>query len=217
MSAGEPPSLVRRIRQQRVLVILRDDHIGDPIGAIFLDPSAANEDSIMARLTEYLGARVRIVRAEIAADRAEVRVEIQAFVEEANRLAAVAADLRDKGARRNATALFQQVLELDPLNSRAATGLGMLLADREDYGAALTMLRRARETGGDTADLLHALGRACLKLERTASAIVYLESAFALDPANFGVRRTLNELGRKPKAPSRARMGQDPERVRRKP
>jgi tetratricopeptide (TPR) repeat protein len=198
---------MKQIRQRRTLVILRDDHIGDAIGAIFLDPASVGEDAIVARLSEYLGPRVRLLRATVGADRAEVQVEVKALVEEANRLAAVAADLRNKGARRNATSLFKEVLELDPLNGRGAAGLGMLLADREEYSEALTMLRRARECSGDSVDLMHALGRVCLKLERTASAIAYLERAFELDPANFGVRRTLAELGRKPKAPTRHRSG----------
>ncbi|MGH8011567.1 MAG: tetratricopeptide repeat protein [Candidatus Binataceae bacterium] len=198
---------MKQLRQRRTLIILRDDHIGDAIGAIFLDPAGVGEDTIVARLSEYLGPRVRMLRATVSSERAEVQVELKALVEEANRLAAAAADLRSKGARRNAASLFKEVLELDPLNARAAAGLGTLLADRENYSEALAMLRRARECGGDSVELMHALGRVCLKLERTASAIVYLERAFELDPANFGVRRTLAELGRKPKPPNRSRSG----------
>jgi hypothetical protein len=37
-----------------------------------------------------------------------------------------------------------------------------------------------------------------MKVERTASAIAYLERAFELEPMNFNVRRALIELGRKP-------------------
>jgi hypothetical protein len=54
---------VKQIRQRRRITIMRDDHLGDLLGAIFLDVSARNEDAILARLAEYLGKRVRIVKA----------------------------------------------------------------------------------------------------------------------------------------------------------
>jgi tetratricopeptide (TPR) repeat protein len=183
---------------------MRDDHIGDQLGALFLDVAAQDKDSILTRLSEYLGKRVRIVKAEISNDRAEVEVEVQVWEEEANRLAATANDLLTKGARRNAQSLFRQALELDPLNAAAATGLGYMLADLENYTEALAVLKLAREAGPETAPLMFALGRVCLKADRTASAISYLERAYEIDPSNFGVRRALADLGRKPKPrPSR--------------
>jgi len=54
-TAGEK-GRVRRIRQRRTVTILRDDHLGDPIGIIFLDPESADHDSLVARLRDYLGA-----------------------------------------------------------------------------------------------------------------------------------------------------------------
>jgi tetratricopeptide (TPR) repeat protein len=187
------------------LVLLRDDHIGDPLGAIFLDPSPDNEDSIIARLRDYLGERVRIVKAEITHERIEVEVEVQAMADEASRLAAAAMDLNRKGARRNAMALFREALELDPLNCDACHGLGLLLAEANHHAEGLAMLKLARECGPETVDLLHALGRVCMQAGRTASAIAYLERGFELEPGHFGVRRALGELGRKPKSPQRPR------------
>jgi tetratricopeptide (TPR) repeat protein len=199
---------VRRIKQRKRIVILRDDHIGDPIGGMFLDPSVENADSILERLCEYLGHRVRVLRADLTSERAEVEVELQALADESSRLAAAARDLSRKGARRNAVSMFRQALELDPLNREAAMGFGILLADLEEYAEALRMLRRARESGPDDVELLFALGRVCVTVERTASAITYLERAFELDPGHFGVRRALAELGRKPKPPSRSKQPQ---------
>ena len=193
-----------RIKYRRRVVLLRDDHIGDTVSAIFLDPSPENADEIIARLRDYLGERVRVINAELTADRVEVEVEVRAMAEEANRLAAAATDLCRKGVRRNAEALFRQALELDPLNRDARHGLGLLLADLSCYGEALTMLKLARESGPETVDLLYALGRVCMQADRTASAISYLEKGFELDPGHFGVRRALGELGRKPKLPQRA-------------
>jgi tetratricopeptide (TPR) repeat protein len=196
---------LRRLRQRRRLILLRDDHIGDPLSAIFLDPSLDNEDVIIDRLRDYLGARVRVVKAEVSPDRVEVDVEVQALADEASRLAAAAMDLSRKGGYRNARALFQEALELDPLNRDACQGLGQLLAESNHNAEALGMLKLARECGPETVELLHALARVCLKSGRTASAIAYLERGFELDPAHFGVRRSLTELGRKPRNSQRIR------------
>jgi tetratricopeptide (TPR) repeat protein len=196
---------VRRIKQRRRIIILRDDHLGDPIGRMFIDASDDNGESILECLSDYLGRRVKVLRAEVSSQRAEVDVELQALVEEANRLSAAAKHLQRKGARRNAISLFKESLQLDPLNHEAAKGLGLLLVELAEYGEALKALKYARESGHDDVELLFGLARACLELERRASAIAYLEQAFELDPANFGVRRTLVELGRRPKPPSRVR------------
>ena len=185
------------------MVLWRDDHIGDAVGAIFLDPSIENADAIILRLRDYLGERVRIISAELTTERVEIEVEVRALVEEASRMAAAAGDLSRKGGRRNAIALFRQALELDPLNREARQGLGLLLADLKLWSEALAMLKLARESGPETVDLLHALGRVCMQADRIASAISYLEKGFELDPSHFGVRRALGELGRKPKLPQR--------------
>jgi tetratricopeptide (TPR) repeat protein len=205
---------VKQIRQRRRITIMRDDHIGDSLGAIFLDVAAHKEDSIMARLGEYLGKRVRILKAEISNDRAEVDVEVKAWEEEGSRLAALATDLDKKGARRNAQSLFREALELDPLNVAAASGLGTLLARLERHDEALAVLKLACEAGPPNAATLLALGQVCIKTQRTASAITYLERAFEIEPSNFGVRRALTELGRKPKPlprPARPDLSRGPE------
>jgi hypothetical protein len=80
MTAGKVAWRLRRIKQRQRIVILRDDHIGDPIGVMFLDPSAEDEDSLFERLRDYLGKRLRVVRVELTTERAEVEVEVQAFV-----------------------------------------------------------------------------------------------------------------------------------------
>jgi tetratricopeptide (TPR) repeat protein len=191
------------MKYRRRLVLLRDDHIGDTLGAIFLDPSPEDTEAVVSRLRDYLGERVCVISAELSNDRIEVEVEVRALADEANRLAAAAGELSRKGVRRNAIALFRQALDLDPLNRDAHQGLGLLLADLNRYTEALTMLKLARESGPETVELLHALARVCMQAERTASAIRYLEKGFELDPSHFGIRRTLIEMGRKPKLPHR--------------
>jgi tetratricopeptide (TPR) repeat protein len=176
------------MKYRRRLVLLRDDHIGDTLGAIFLDPSPEDTEAVVSRLSDYLGERVCVISAELSNDRIEVEVEVRALADEANRLAAAAGELSRKGVRRNAIALFRQALDLDPLNRDAHQGLGLLLADLNRYTEALSMLK---------------LARVCMQAERTASAIRYLEKGFELDPSHFGIRRALIEMGRKPKLPHR--------------
>jgi tetratricopeptide (TPR) repeat protein len=192
-----------RLTQKRVAVILRDDHIGDPLGAIFLNLDEDRDDWVIGLLGNYLGPRARILKVELMAERVVVEFAVQAFSAEAERLAATARDPEGKGAPRNALALFQQALELDPLNHAAWSGTGLLLARMGHHDEALAALKRARETGPESVEVLFALGRVAVALERRASAIIYLERAFELAPAHFGVRRALTELGRKPKPASR--------------
>jgi tetratricopeptide (TPR) repeat protein len=196
-----------RLAHPRRLTILRDDHIGEALGAIFLDPSADKADWTIDLLRGYLGPRVRIVKVELQGDRAELDVEVRAFSREAEQLAAAAQDLRHKGGRRAAVELFREALELDPLSHTAAKGMGLALVELARYRDALAVLKRARETGPADADLLCGLGQAALRQDRTASAIVYLEHACELAPGHFAARRALAELGRKPKPPIRALTG----------
>jgi tetratricopeptide (TPR) repeat protein len=201
---GEWSGDVITVRQRKQLTILRDDHIGDSIGAMFLDCSPEREDTILERLGDYLGSRVKIVKLELSADRAEVEIEVRSMTEEASRLAATARDLSRKGAKRGALSMFRDALELDPINRKAALGLGLLLSELEQFSEAMKYLKLARECGTDDPELLYALGQVSLKSDRTAAAIEYFERAVEIDPGHFAVRRALAELGRKPK-PQRPR------------
>ncbi|MGH7913822.1 MAG: hypothetical protein ACREPW_04125, partial [Candidatus Binataceae bacterium] len=193
--------LAARTRGSTVrIVIRREDHVGDGLGLVFLEAGSGDQDAIVERLREYLGPRIRIVRIEIGAERIEIEAGGSRFAEEAARLAEAAQGLRRKGASRNAMAHFKEALALDPLNVMALRGLGAVMAAREDYSAAFRMLCRARESGGDSAEVLHDLGRAAAGMERMATAIVYLERACELAPDNLAIRRTLADLGRKPRA-----------------
>jgi tetratricopeptide (TPR) repeat protein len=198
VSNGKTPLATRADRAPARLVIRREDHVADRLGLIFLE-GVVDHDSIIDRLREYLGKRVRIIKAEVSPDVIEVEVTGRRFAQEAARLADVAEDLRRNGASRNAIALFREALELDPLNLAALRGLGALLIKRTEYGAAFRILCRAREAGGDSAEILHDLGRIAAGMERVAAAVDYLERACELEPDNFAIRRTLADMGRKPR------------------
>jgi tetratricopeptide (TPR) repeat protein len=181
------------------IAIRREDHVGDPLGFIFLE-AGGDHDAIIARLREYLGPRVKILKVEVGADHALVEIAACRLAHEAARMAEAAEALRRKGASRSAFAAFNEALALDPLNVLALRGMGAMLSVRDDHSAAFRMFCRAREAGGDTADVLHEMGRAAAAMGRIATALVYLERACELAPDNFAVRRTLAELGRKPRA-----------------
>jgi tetratricopeptide (TPR) repeat protein len=198
VSSSSNGRLNRAVRQRRRVVILLEDHIGDPVGSLLFNLANFDNDAIIERLREYLDPRLKIIRADLTSARAEVEVEVRTLESESRHLTTVAEDLISKGARRNASSLYEDALRLDPLNSEAAMGYGLLLADLKKYDEALRMLKRAREYGPDRADLLHALGRVSMLADRRASAIAYFERAYELEPGNSAVRRALAEAGRTP-------------------
>jgi len=188
----------RAIRQRRQIVILLEDHIGDPVGSLLFNLAGFDHEAILERLREYLDPHLRILRADLTSARAEVEVEARSLETESRHLVAAANDLQSKGARRNALSLYQDALRLDPLNSEAAMGFGLLLAEFKRYDEALRMLKRAREYGPEQAGLLFALGRVSMQAERKASGVSYLEKAYELEPTNAAIRRALTEAGRNP-------------------
>jgi tetratricopeptide (TPR) repeat protein len=183
--------------RNRVLTIARDDHIGDSIGAIFLDLEGG-EQEVARRVREYLGGKIHIVRLELKRDRAIVEVQASAFSDEAVRLGEAASDLARKGAPRNALAMFKQALELDPLSGSALHEMGITLLELKRPSEALPILRRAREVLGDSIELLRTLARVCVAIERIPTAVGYLERALEMEPRNRMVRRELMALGRRP-------------------
>ncbi len=183
--------------RSKVLVIARDDHIGDPVGAIFLDLEGG-EAEVARRVREYLGGKVHINKLELKRDRAMVEVEASPFGDEAVRLGAAAADLARKGAPRNAISMFKQALELDALSGQTLYDMGIALLELKRPAEALGALRRAREVLGDGVDLLRALARVCVAMERNPTAVGYLERALEIEPNSRTIRRELLALGRRP-------------------
>src|SRR5216684_1664472 len=191
-----PQSRNRRLRA--TLTIRRDDHIGDRIGTIFLDPVNEGEDGIVGRVRDYLGRGIRIIKLELSRAHVDVEVESLGLVDESKRLSAAAEDLRGKGARRSAQSMLQEALKLDPMNGEALSVLGLMLAERGEHDDALRILRRAREIAGDRVDVLQSLAQVCVQLERVPSAIGYLERALEMEANNDEIRTALVALGRTP-------------------
>ncbi len=203
MSASDRQAPPRRTRARNSFVIRRTDHVGDPVGHAFLESPETNGDAVLARLREYLGDQLKLIKAEVSHDEITVEVEARRLVEEGARLAAAARDLYQKGARRSALSMYRDALELDPLNPDAMFGLGDALAEQRKFAEAFVAFKRAREFGKDGIYLLLALGGCALELERTASAIGYYEQALMLEPRHFVARRALSALGHKPATPAK--------------
>ncbi|MGO8803802.1 tetratricopeptide repeat protein [Candidatus Binatus sp.] len=213
MSASDGQKPPRKMRARRSLVIRRNDHVGDPVGMAFLESPETNGDAVLARLREYLGDKLKLVKAEVSHGEITLEVESRGWTEEGARMAAAARDLYRKGARRAALSMYRDALELDPLNAEAILGLGFALIEQEKYAEALAALKRAREFGADGIELLIAMGRCAVGLARGANAIAYYEEALKIEPRNFVARRALRALGHKPATPGKeaaaVRSGRD--------
>jgi tetratricopeptide (TPR) repeat protein len=158
----------------------------------------------MERLSEYLGVKLRIKKAEVSHDEITVEVELRGWPEEGARMAAAARELHDKGGRRAAQSMYRDALELDPTNLQALAGLGLSLSEQEKFADALPILKRAREFGADTIELTLAMARCAARLERTAAAAGYYEQVLKIEPRNFVARRGLRALGKPAKTPKKA-------------
>ena len=203
MSESERPALSASTRERRSLVIRREDHIGDPIGIAFLESAETESDAVLTRLREYLGTKLKLVKAEISHDEITVEVESRGWREEGARMAAAAKDLHTKGARRAALPMYRDAMDLDPLNTEAILCLGLLLTEQEKFAEAFAALKRAREFGASGCELLIAMARCAARLDRSATAAAYYEQVLKLEPRNFVARSALRALGRRRKESSK--------------
>jgi tetratricopeptide (TPR) repeat protein len=203
MSASDKQAPPRRSRARRSLVIRRVDHVGDPVGLAFLESPETNGDAVLDRVREYLGDKLKLVKAEVSHHEITVEIEFRGWTEEGTRMASVARDLYEKGARRSALSMYRDALDLDPLNAEAMLRLGLAFAEQQKFADALTALKHAREFGATGVELLVAMGQCATGLERSATAIAYYEEALKLEPRNFIARSALRALGHKPPTPGK--------------
>ena len=203
MSASDKqaPPRATRSRARRTIVIRRVDHVGDPVGLAFLESPETNGDAVLDRVREYLGPKLKLVKAEVSHGEITVEVEFRGWTEEGTQMASVARDLYEKGARRSALSMYRDALDLDPLNAEAMLRLGLALAEQEKFADALTALKHAREFGAGGVEVLVAMGQCATGLERAATATGYYEEALKLEPRNFIARSALRALGHKPPTP----------------
>jgi tetratricopeptide (TPR) repeat protein len=195
MSESERRAPGAPTRYRRSIVIRREDHIGDPIGIAFLESAETNGDAVLDRLREYLGTKLKLIKAEVSHDEIAVEVESRGWPEEGARMAAAAKDLQAKGVKRGALAMYRDAVDLDPLNAEAIARLGLALVEQEKLAEAFGALKRARELGAIGVELLNAMGRCAARLDRRATAAAYYEQVLKLEPRNFVARSAMRALG----------------------
>jgi tetratricopeptide (TPR) repeat protein len=206
------------MRRHSSIVIWSDDHMGDSLGAVFMLDATHAGDAVIEKLRDYLGSQIRILKAVVSREKIEVEAECATFRDESERLIDSARGLRRNRLYRSAESTLREALKLDPLSPHALIALAEVLHDAERFSDAIEMLIRAREVSAhDTPQVLSMLGECCLKVERTASAIRYFETALALDPRHVGARRALLALGRRPSIGAPKRDADDPLASPRKP
>jgi tetratricopeptide (TPR) repeat protein len=197
MNESERSAVRAATRQRQKLVIRREDHIGDPIGIAFLESAETNGDAVLDRLREYLGAKLKLIKAEVSHDEITVEVEARGWREEGAQMTAAAKDLYAKGVKRGALTMYRDAVGLDPLNTEALLRLGLVLTEQEKFADAFVALKRAREFGAGGAEMLIAMGRCAAKLDRRVTAAGYYEQVLKLEPRNFVARSALRALGRR--------------------
>src|ERR1700689_2784171 len=121
MSASDrqAPPRATRSRARRSLVIRRVDHVGDPVGLAFLESPETNGDALLERIREYLGDKLKVVKAEVSHTAITVEVEMSRWTEAGGRRASVALELYEKEARPSALSMYRDALDLNPLNADA--------------------------------------------------------------------------------------------------
>src|ERR1039457_6396151 len=124
MSASDGQKPPGRMRARRSLVIRRNDHVGDPVGLAFLESPEINGDAVLERLREYLGDKLKLVKAEVSHGEITVAVESRGWTEEGARMAAAARDLYRKGARRGALAMYGGGVGVGSVNGERVFGVG---------------------------------------------------------------------------------------------
>lgn len=182
-------------RQEHVLILRRDDHKRDALGAIFLG-AVADEAEVRRYVERYLGTafQVRAVDAEGAALR--VRVDCARFQLESQNLSRIAKSLAERGRHRAAAETFVEALKLDPLNVEALRGQAALHAAAGELLEAEEKWVRAAEIRGYDGEILRALAMIALREDRQPTALQYLEEALLANPQDAEAGALLDDLHR---------------------
>jgi tetratricopeptide (TPR) repeat protein len=181
------------MRRRHALVIRREDHKRDALGAVFLG-AVSDPAEVRAHIERYLGAAIKV--REFEGDDAVLRVSVESsgFEVESQNLVRIGRSLVEKGRYRAALDMFDEALRLDPLNVEALKADAALRSAQGDLGVAEERWVRAGEIGGYDAESLRGLATIALREDRRPSAMRYLEEALIVDPEDFESRALLDEL-----------------------
>jgi tetratricopeptide (TPR) repeat protein len=198
-------------RPQHVLILRRDDHKRDALGAVFLG-AVADEREIRLYVERYLGPPFLVRSVEMEGPALRVVVECSRFQMESHNLTRLAKSLADRGRQRAAADSFAEALKLDPLNAEALKGRAALHALAGELTDAEDKWIRCGEIRGYDGEILRGLADIALREDRRPTAMQYLEEALIVHPDDPEARAMLNELNRQAELRFNAGAPRDPAR-----
>jgi tetratricopeptide (TPR) repeat protein len=198
-------------RQQHVLVLRRDDHKRDALGAVFLG-AVTDEREILSYVERYLGLAFLVRSIEIEGTALRVTVECSRFQMESHNLTRIAKSLAERGRQRSAAESFAEALKLDPLNVEALKGRAALHALAGELIDAEEKWIRSGEIRGYDGEMLRGLAGVALREDRRPTAMQYLEEALIVHPDDAEARAMLDELNRQAELRFNAPFPRDPNR-----
>jgi tetratricopeptide (TPR) repeat protein len=195
-------------RPLHVLILRRDDHKHDALGAVFL--GAVSEAAEVRKYVErYLGPAFLVRRVDQEGPALRVAVECSRFPAESQNLARIARSLGARGQNRAASASFREALKLDPMNTEALKGQAALEALAGELTEAEDHWVRAGEIRGYDGEILRGLARVALAGDRHGSALQYLQDALVVNPNDDEARSMLEDLRRQSELRFADRSGDD--------
>jgi tetratricopeptide (TPR) repeat protein len=198
-------------RQQHVLILRRDDHKRDALGAVFLG-AVAHEQQIRLFVERYLGPQFLVRSVDMEGTALRVTVECSRFQVESHNLTRIAKSLAQRGRQRAAADSFTEALKLDPLNAEALKGRAALHALAGELTDAEDKWVRSGEIRGYDGEILRGLADVALREDRRPTAMQYLEEALLVSPNDAEARSILNELNRQAELRFEADAPVDPAR-----
>jgi tetratricopeptide (TPR) repeat protein len=183
------------MRRRHSLVIRRDDHKRDALGAVFLG-AVTDPEEIRRYVQRYLGPAIGVRSVDVNEAVLRVTAECSSFHVESQNLTRIGKSLLSKGRPRAAGDMFEEALRLDPLNVVALKADAALRLAAGDLVPAAERWVLAGEIGGYDGEILRGLAEIALREDRRPSAIRYLEEALIVHPEDRESRALLDDLRR---------------------
>ena len=182
-------------RQSSTVILRRDDHKRDALGAIFLG-AVTDEQEIRGCVERYLGSPFLVRAVDLDGPALRVTVECSRFQAESQNLTRMARSFAERGRARAAADSFGEALKLDPLNAEALKGHAALHAAAGELEEAEEKWIRAGEIRGYDGEILRGLAGVALRLNRVGSAVQYLDEALVVNPNDDEARAIRDDLRR---------------------
>lgn len=182
-------------RREYVLILRRNDHKRDALGAVFLG-AITDEEEVWCLVERYLGVAIQVRAIEAEAGVLRVTVGCSRFEVESQNLVRLAKSLVSRGRQRTAVDSFGEALKLDPLNTDALKGQAAAHLAAEELSEAEAAWVHAGEIRGYDGEMLRGLALVALRQRRHPSAMQYLDEALLVNPDDAEAHAMLDELNR---------------------